>query len=81
LNLFLNKYVEEIQLPDIGIWMLSKPQRLYTQSSDMAWHWWLTNKGSCSWQVLAACTNPGCSKPFLSFLHSAKHAPPHLSSS
>ncbi len=43
-----------------------------TQSSDMAWHWWLTsqnvkNKGSCSWQKLAAeqfCSNLGYDKPF-----------------
>jgi hypothetical protein len=37
------------------------------------WHWWLTsqnvkNKGSCSWQWLAAehfCSNPGYGKTFL----------------
>jgi hypothetical protein len=34
LNLFLNKYVAEIQLPGNGIWLLSIPQRFYTE----IWH-------------------------------------------
>ncbi len=29
--LFLNKYVPEIQLPGNGIWLLSIPQRFYTE--------------------------------------------------
>jgi hypothetical protein len=30
LNLFLNKYVAEIQLPGNGIWLLSIPQEVLT---------------------------------------------------
>jgi hypothetical protein len=31
LNLFLNKYVAKIQLPGYDIWLLSIPQKLYTE--------------------------------------------------
>jgi hypothetical protein len=45
-------YVEEIQLPSNGIWLLSIPQSS-TQSSSMAWHWSFSSyhlkyKCSCS---------------------------------
>jgi hypothetical protein len=31
LNLFLNKYVAETQLPGNDLWLLSVPQRFYTE--------------------------------------------------
>ncbi len=57
-----------------------------TQSSDMAWYWWLTsqnvkNKGSCRWQLLTAehvLPKPRVWRALLSFHHSSKYAHLHV---
>ncbi len=54
LNLFLNRYLAEIQQPDNGISHLAAvriPQMFCTQSIGKAWHWWLTSHHTIAQQL------------------------------
>jgi hypothetical protein len=88
LNFFWNKYVTQIQLPDNDIWLLSTPQKFYTEF----WHGLalVINITKCKeqrqLQFTVACSWAFLLKPWewqalLSFHHTAKPASPHHSSS